>query len=173
QIKTAEAALEDYPGQFKNAWTNAIGRKLGLSSGDHDALITATLTAFMESKVDFTRVFTALTRHIESADASAILAEFENADQGKDWLDHWDTITGGREAFSDETKCAMRAANPVRIARNHKVEAAITQSEAGDRSQFDTLLAAIENPFEEDSRFEAFEAAPEPAEVVRQTFCGT
>ncbi|MEO1642551.1 MAG: YdiU family protein [Pseudomonadota bacterium] len=173
QIKTAEAALRDYPTQFKTAWTTSIGRKLGLPQGDHDSFITATLTAFMESKVDFTRVFTALTRHVESADASAILAEFESEDQGKNWLTHWETLTGGRDAISNEAKTAMRAANPVRIARNHQVEAAIQDAEAGNRETFDLLLAALNNPFEEDSRFEAFEAPPKPDEIVQQTYCGT
>ncbi|MEL8055619.1 MAG: YdiU family protein [Pseudomonadota bacterium] len=173
QIKAAEIALKDYPDRFKAAWTGAIGRKLGLPSGDQNAFITATLTAFMEAKVDFTRVFTALTRHAGGGDQSAVIAEFETPEQGKTWLAQWEAVTGGRDALSEDTKAAMRTVNPVRIARNHQVEAAIEAAEAGDKAPFEALLLALETPFEEDSRFEAFEAAPQPDEVVHQTFCGT
>ncbi|MEM1087742.1 MAG: YdiU family protein [Pseudomonadota bacterium] len=173
QVKIAEDALKAYPEQFKSAWTSAIGRKLGLPPENHDAFITATLTAFMNGKVDFTRVFTALTRHVHSADPSLVIAEFEAAEEGQTWLEQWQNVTGGREALSEDAKAAMQGANPVRIARNHQVEAAITTAESGDRSLFDALIPALTNPFEEDSRFDEFETAPAPDQIVHQTFCGT
>lgn len=173
QIKNAESALSKYPGQFKTAWTDAISRKLGLREGQHDAFITTTLSAFMESKVDFTRVFTALTRHMDSADKGAIIAEFETAQAGEEWLATWQDRTGGRDAISQDAKAVMHALNPVRIARNHQVEAAIAAAEAGQREVFDKLKTALLNPFEEDSRLQSFEQAPSSDEIVHQTFCGT
>ena len=173
QLKTAEAALKGYPTQFKTAWTNAMSRKLALPEGQHDDFISETLTAFMTAKVDFTRVFTGLTRHVESTDTHGVTSEFATPAEGETWLAAWRDVTGGRTAISERAKAEMRAANPVRIARNHLVEAAIVDAEAGDREAFDALKAALAKPFEEDNRFEAFEAAPSSDEIVHETFCGT
>lgn len=173
QIKTAEAALKHYPETFRQTWTQTMARKLGLPSGNHDDFINDTLSAFMEGTTDFTRVFTALTRHANHADPSAVIAQFDQTQSAQTWLDQWTTMTGGPAAIGSDAKALMRVSNPVRIARNHRVEAAIAAAEVGEKSPFETLLAAIARPFEEDARFEVYETAPEPDEIVHQTFCGT
>lgn len=173
QIEIAEGALKEYPNIFKAGWTDRMIQKLGLPEGNHDDFINDTLTALMDGKVDFTRFFTALTRLVEGGDRGGVVAEFERADQGKDWLEKWTGITGGPNALGDDKKQNMRASNPVRIARNHQVEKAIIDAESGERGAFDSLLEALKTPFSERSEYEAYEAAPEPEEIVHQTFCGT
>jgi len=67
----------------------------------------------------------------------------------------------------------MRRANPVFIARNHRVEQAIEAANQGDLSIFETLLDVLENPYADRPDRVEFEAPPRPDEVVTETFCGT
>jgi uncharacterized protein YdiU (UPF0061 family) len=53
------------------------------------------------------------------------------------------------------------------------VEAAISAAVAGDLAPFERLHAALADPFAEAPGFADLEAAPEPAERVHATFCGT
>ncbi|MEM9054139.1 MAG: YdiU family protein [Pseudomonadota bacterium] len=175
QIAAAEAALKEYPAQFKTAWVAAMSDKLGLSEAtNHEAFIEQTLSLLFEGKADFTRTFTTLTRYAGGGDETALIGEFEDGDAAKAWLQDWDTLTGGPAGIDPARLAAMRAANPVRIARNHQVEAAIIASEQhGDDRPFQSLLSALKEPFSENTSYSRYEAAPEPEEVVQQTFCGT
>ena len=51
----------------------------------------------------------------------------------------------------------LLAANPAFIPRNHRVEAALTAaSEQGDMTPFNTLLALVQDPFDDHPGFDAF-----------------
>ena len=67
----------------------------------------------------------------------------------------------------------MRARNPWRIPRNHRIEELIAAAESDDYSPFHRFVDALAHPFEKDSRFADLEAAPRPGECVDETFCGT
>ena len=67
----------------------------------------------------------------------------------------------------------MKASNPIRIPRNHRVEQAIQAGYAGDFAPFHRLVDALADPFTEDADFAEFEAAAKPEERVTETFCGT
>jgi uncharacterized protein YdiU (UPF0061 family) len=69
----------------------------------------------------------------------------------------------------------MRRVNPFVIARNHRVEEALSAaSDHGDLGPFDRLLAAVRRPFDEAAEQTPY-AEPAPAAVTAryQTFCGT
>jgi uncharacterized protein YdiU (UPF0061 family) len=68
----------------------------------------------------------------------------------------------------------MDAVNPVYIARNHHVEAALAAATAGDLQLFERLLDVLAAPFDERPGLEAY-AGPAPAGFCDgyQTFCGT
>jgi uncharacterized protein YdiU (UPF0061 family) len=67
----------------------------------------------------------------------------------------------------------MRAANPVLIPRNHRIEQAIQRSYDGDFAPFHRLIDALAAPYAERIEYADFEMPPQPDEIVRQTFCGT
>ena len=67
----------------------------------------------------------------------------------------------------------MKAANPVLIPRNHRVEEAIQAGMKGEYSVFHRLVEALSDPFTERGEFEDLEAPPAPGEKVTATFCGT
>jgi uncharacterized protein YdiU (UPF0061 family) len=67
----------------------------------------------------------------------------------------------------------MDRVNPLYIARNHKVEEALTAAVQGDMSRYEHLLSLLKNPFE---RVEGAEDYEEPAPkgcAPHVTFCGT
>ena len=67
----------------------------------------------------------------------------------------------------------MAAANPVIIARNHRVEEALAAAQAGDLAPTERLLAALARPFDERPEF-ADLAGPAPDDFGPYvTFCGT
>ena len=69
----------------------------------------------------------------------------------------------------------MRRANPWLIARNHRVEEALTAaSEHFDLEPCRCLLAALHDPFTENPAHAAYaEAAPAAVTANYRTFCGT
>ena len=69
----------------------------------------------------------------------------------------------------------MRRANPWVIARNHRVEEALSAaSDADDLGPFERLLAALREPYDETADNARY-AEPAAAEVTAsyRTFCGT
>ena len=67
----------------------------------------------------------------------------------------------------------MKAHNPVYIARNHRVEAALTAAGESNLLPLHELLLAVQKPFEGRPELAKLEAAPGAQEEVLQTFCGT
>ena len=66
----------------------------------------------------------------------------------------------------------MRASNPIRIPRNHRIEQAIQNANQGDYDLFYRLLNALADPYSESIEYTEYEKA-KPDEMVYQTFCGT
>jgi len=65
--------------------------------------------------------------------------------------------------------------NPLYIARNHQVEAALAAAvDEADFAPFERLLAVLQHPFDEREEDQAF-SRPAPAEQTAcyKTFCGT
>lgn len=82
------------------------------------------------------------------------------------WAARW------RDLGPDLSMMARR--NPVYIPRNHLVEQALKEAEAGEFSTFGTLLAAVTDPFRRRPGLEALERpAPTGFEENYLTFCGT
>ena len=96
-------------------------------------------------------------------------AEFTESLAFDQWAEDW------RARLQDEPdpQAVMARANPLRIARNHQVEAMIEAALAGDYDPFHNLNAALADPFVSDARFLKYETAPRPKERVSRTFCGT
>ncbi len=68
----------------------------------------------------------------------------------------------------------MRAANPIVIARNHRVEQALASASEGDLAPLRRLCAALKDPCEAPAPGpEESQGPPLPDECVRETFCGT
>ena len=68
----------------------------------------------------------------------------------------------------------MRAVNPRVIPRNHRVEEALAAATVGDLAPFESLLAALQRPFDDAPALQPYaEPAPRSVTASYQTFCGT
>jgi uncharacterized protein YdiU (UPF0061 family) len=74
----------------------------------------------------------------------------------------------------EERRENMRAANPAFIPRNHRVEAVIRAAvDSQDFEPFETLLAILSQPFDDQPHNASYMKPPEEGERVYRTFCGT
>ncbi len=175
QIKAAEGVLADYAARFKNSFNERIAAKFGLLSmlDDVERFSGETFKVMAANRVDYTLFFRCLTDIADGHDDKDFLAQFDDAEQGQVWLTDWKGHAGFTKRLKSEAVQDMRAANPYVIPRNHRVEAAIEAAYSGDKSVFEETLEAFSQPFDDKLPFEVYERAPEPDEVVQQTFCGT
>ena len=90
-----------------------------------------------------------------------------------DWAQSWSRQLAAEARDPDDRRAEMRAANPAFIPRNHRVQQVIEAAERGDLAPFDDLLRVVTQPFSDHRGLEHLMLAPEPDEIVRQTFCGT
>lgn len=156
-IALAQEALARFSPQFESHFEGLMMAKLGIAGcrDDDGDFIAATLKMLMDRELDFTLFFRNLARGELPADAT--------------WQAAWKSRLGGQAADPG----LMQRHNPIYIPRNHQVEAALSEAEAGDLTRFQTLCALLKTPFTEQANMAGFEAPPLPAEEVHATFCGT
>jgi uncharacterized protein YdiU (UPF0061 family) len=66
----------------------------------------------------------------------------------------------------------MDRVNPVRVPRNHVVQAALNAADAGDPTEFERVLEAVRHPFDERPEW-ADLSVPGPDDGSFVTYCGT
>jgi uncharacterized protein YdiU (UPF0061 family) len=84
------------------------------------------------------------------------------------WMTDW-----RRHLVPTESEARMRLANPAFIPRNHRVEEVIEAGLGGDFQPFETLVAVLGKPYEDQPQHAGLAEPPSPEQRVRQTFCGT
>jgi uncharacterized protein YdiU (UPF0061 family) len=176
-LRRAQDALETFRPLYDSALAEGMERKLGLSPGGagNGALIERLWALLELTRADFTLFFRRLTQvaagAIEEEDFRALFAgaSAEAQAAASAFLADWRGLFAGPEGVK-----AMRAANPIVIARNHRVEQALAAASEGEMGPFNRLCAALKNPFAEpEPGPDDLEAPPSAEEVVTETFCGT
>ena len=174
-IAQATEVINGFPGLYERHWLQGMRAKLGMVSEDEADLNLATgfLTAMANNKVDYTLAF----RYLADAalgEEERIRALFADASAYDLWSEHWRARLARESVTPAERAQAMRRVNPAFIARNHRVEEALSAAvEHADYAPFETLLNILSRPFDEQPEFAAFaEPAPEGQGCYR-TFCGT
>jgi uncharacterized protein YdiU (UPF0061 family) len=163
-IPAATAVLDGFGPAFAAAWEARLSAKIGIRAprpGDR-ALVETLLARMARQGADFTRVFSGL------ADGSA-RDEFTDRAAFDAWAADWQA----RVAAEPAPQAVLRAANPQRIPRNHRIEAAIAAATEGDLAPFERLRAALAAPFEARAEWADLADPPAPGEAVTHTFCGT
>ncbi len=166
--RIAEAALSGYPERFGAQYLARFRAKLGLPPGAPVEIISECLDLLGSQKVDFTLFFRHLTRVAGGADPTTLAAMFVGSEPFGRWFEKW-----RRDANPARHLADMRAANPVLIPRNHRVEQAIQSAYRGDYAPFHRLVDALAAPYAEQVEYADLEAPPRPEEIVHETFCGT
>ena len=175
-ITLAESALSDFSTSFSRQYMSRFRAKFGLKETPEETLMkTETdevlqdgLSLIANQQIDFTLFFRRLTLVASGDDPETLSSMFNDKGSFESWLARWrgelDTTDGAHN---------MRAANPILIPRNHRVEQAIQRAYAGDFSPFHRLTKALETPFSEQKNYQDLETPPTPEEIVQETFCGT
>lgn len=173
-VALAQSALDAFGIESTRQFIRVFGEKLGLpaesghADGEPMSFIKDTLNLLAEDEIDFTLFFRQLTRVAGGADADAITSLFAQRSNFENWMTKWRSLTNNSPRLA-----AMRAANPVLIPRNHRVEQAIQSAYRGDFAPFHRLTEAWQTPYVENPANHDLEATPLEHEAVRQTFCGT
>jgi uncharacterized protein YdiU (UPF0061 family) len=176
-VRLATERLDRFRPIFDAAHARVLRAKLGLSreEGGDGALAADLLGRMAASQVDFTILFRRLCASAADPSADAETASlFANAGAFHDWAEAWRERIAREDVTAEARAAAMRRANPAFIPRNHRVEEVI-QAALADRdfTPFETLLAVVTRPFEEQPAHARFADAPAPEERVTATFCGT
>lgn len=172
---TGEAVARDiiaeFDARYEQSWAVAFRAKLGLAARvdvrEAAGLAREALDVIEAHGVDFTGFWRDLAAAAEGH-ASPLRDRFLGPVPELDaWLDRW--LARGPDA------AAMRAVNPVYIARNHIVEEALEAATAGDLEPFEELVGVLRDPYTERAgrRFVRY-ARPAPDGTPKhRTFCGT
>jgi uncharacterized protein YdiU (UPF0061 family) len=199
-VALATEAVNEFPALHRAQWLAVLRRKLGLDAAgappaadaDDQALADDWLALLQAHGVDFTLGFRRLAE-AAAGDAAPLHGLFGAA--GSDGLDAWlarwqsraraagdprherTTTPTGIEGptGADALAARLRAANPIYIPRNHRVEEALAAAtERGDLAPLHRLLDALREPFDERVGFaDLAEPAPAPFMAGYRTFCGT
>ena len=100
-------------------------------------------------------------------------ALFTDASAFDGWAVKWRTRLAEEGGDANERREAMQAVNPRFIPRNHLVEEAIATAVKGDFAPFETLVAVLSTPYDDQPAFARYAEPPRSEEIVHQTFCGT
>jgi uncharacterized protein YdiU (UPF0061 family) len=174
-IDSAQAALAGFAPQFQAAYLGGLRRKLGLATeqeGDA-ALAQDLLQRMADNQADFTLTFRALSDAAAGPEGDAAArALFTDPGAYDAWAPAWRQRLAAEPAV--DRPAAMRATNPAFIPRNHLVEEAIVAAVAREDFQpFESLLAVVTRPFEDQPEAARYALPPRPEQRVLQTFCGT
>jgi len=186
-VTAATEVVARFPERYRTHLLRGQRAKLGLRRNDpaHDdadaALAADWLSLLHHEHVDFTLAWRRLA-DAAAGDEARLRALFTDARAPDAWLARWrarcntESAAEGDAALSDfERAEAMRSINPIIIARNHRVEEALTAaSRDDDLGPFRSLLEALREPYT-DTPGSARYAQPAPAAVTARyrTFCGT
>jgi uncharacterized protein YdiU (UPF0061 family) len=182
-ITLATEVIDAFPERYQHHWLAGLRAKLGLSgqvaSGDaaDTALGESWLDLLHAQGVDFTLAWRRLGDAAEGFDAP-LRALFPGQPGLDRWLQRWRERCAAEDAGADRAALraeAMRRVNPWLIPRNHRVEEALdAASDSGDLRPFESLLNALQRPFDENPAL-VRHAEPAPGEFMTRfrTFCGT
>jgi len=165
-VARATELLERFAPRLHRRWLTMMYDKLGLigeEEGD-EQLVEDWLLLLQQHRLDWTNAHRALMqpeRPEEPAWQSQSLV---------DWYRRW---LPRQRRGGEAAQQAMAASNPVLIPRNHRVEAALSQAEAGQLDAFLALHQALSDPWRPRSPEDPLCQPPTEAERVHQTFCGT
>ena len=163
-----QTALEHFPNQYREAWLQRFRAKLGLQE-DHVndfTLIENLLQLMHQNRVDFTTTFR-LFAQIQSQ------ANYQS-NPLRDYFIDRPAFDGWMQSYIDRLKLekqsdlnrqnAILSTNPKFILRNYLAQRAIELAQQDDFSEVQKLLHILEDPFAEQSEYQAY-AAPPPKEL--------
>jgi serine/tyrosine/threonine adenylyltransferase len=169
-VAIANEVLGTYGAIFGAAYLAVLRRKFGLFTEQESdgELAQSFLKLLADNGTDYTLAF----RRLGDGTARGLFEEPADFDA---WDIKWRARLAQEPQDEATRRAAMRAANPIYIPRNHKVEEALAAAiQDSDYGPFERLIAVLAKPFEERPGLEAY-ATPQSADEARRyrTYCGT
>jgi uncharacterized protein YdiU (UPF0061 family) len=177
-VAAANEVIAAFPDQFEEHWLSGMCAKLGLFTrepGDLE-LLSAWLELMHRNQCDYTLTFRRLCNAVDAGEAAdaQLCASLIHPNEYREWATRWRSRLAREPQTAQERAASMRRVNPAFIPRNHRIEQVIAAAiERDDFAPFEEMLSVLARPYEDQERFEAYTHAPQPAERVLQTFCGT
>src|SRR3954447_3928762 len=175
-IEAANASLARFNDLYQKAYLIGLRQKLGLAremEGDLE-LGADLLSRMAENQADFTLTFRSLSEAAadpkRDKDVGALFAQPAAFDE---WAKRWRERLACEDQSGDARRASMRAVNLMFIPRTHRIEAAITDAEAGRFDKFHELVDVLAHPYDDQPEFADYAKPPLPEEEVQRTFCGT
>lgn len=162
-ISLAQTTLDGFGDMINLARLQRFALKIGVAKpkAEDQRLIDDLLALMSKHNLDFTVTFQRLDPSAKQPLQPELL----------EWHHRWQARLHSEDEGT--AKAHMKAANPVYIARNHRVEEALDAANNGDPSRFERLLEVVQNPFERRAEYSEYENPPKPDEEIHATFCGT
>ena len=174
-IEAAKEALSGFQAAYEEPFHAGVRRKLGLATEEPEDLALAAdfLNLMAADGVDFTLAFRALSDDAAD-DGARTRSLFTSVEDFDAWMARWRARIARESVGAAERAGAMRAVNPKYIPRNHRVEEVIRAAvDRNDFAPFESLVAVLARPFDEQPEHEEYVRPPAPEERVLRTFCGT
>jgi uncharacterized protein YdiU (UPF0061 family) len=151
------AVLETFPGKWKKVWEKMMAEKLGLPDGalENEALIADLLHWMEHSRADYTKTFRDLSEDIAIPGLS------------KDWVNRWKSMR------LPDALVRMKAVNPMHIPRNHWIEEALQEANAGQWDTWQALLDIVQHPYDHTRTYPKAIWPETDWQEGFHTFCGT
>jgi hypothetical protein len=163
-VAIANDILKRYAPAYAGAVLPLWRAKLGLREArDNDTqLINRWLGILHNGRSDFTQSFRrlALIKTDTDLPAAAVRDHLVDVEAFDAWLKDYRARLRVEHSDDQARAQAMNAANPKYVLRNHLVQFAIEQAQAGDYAEVDRLMRLLRRPFDEQPGFEAYAAGP-------------
>ncbi|MGJ9416398.1 YdiU family protein [Massilia sp. CMS3.1] len=163
-VEDAQGALDAYMPAFEEKLDELLHAKVGLATtqeGDR-ALIDGLFTIMQAGHVDFTLLFRRLgDLQVDAQELDAPLRDlFLDRAAFDEWALRYRERLRGESSIDAERRARMNRVNPKYILRNYLAQQAIEQAQNGDYAGVATLLAILEQPFDEQPGNEVYAALP-------------
>ena len=168
-IEIATETINSFTELYKKNWFEMMCKKLGLLGEDlkDEDLIIDLLTWMHQNKADYTNTFCFLMN--KNIQKNKIYKNEGFISWKKQWQERLKLHNNSPEKFLK----LMRSANPLVIARNHKVEEVLKEANNGNLNPFNDFLKVLEKPYEKQTKTNNYQFPAPSSEKKYQTFCGT
>lgn len=169
-VETAQGAISKYNDLYNEYWYTGMRAKLGIFNAEEDdeKLIQSLLNMMKRFKADYTNTFHNLTLGNLSD------MEMFESEEFKKWYKVWQERLARQEESKVSSKELMEKSNPAVIPRNHRVEEALEAAvKNNDYSVMQSLLGALENPYDYSNINEYYSELPKTTSCPYKTYCGT
>ena len=168
-IEMATEVINSFAEKYKKSWFKMMRKKLGLLGEDSkdENLIIDLLSWMHQNKADYTNTFCFLMN--ENIQENKIYKNEGFISWKKQWQERLKLHNNSPEKFLK----LMHSANPLIIARNHKVEEVLKEANNGNLNPFNDFLKVLEKPYEKQTKTNNYQFPAPSSEKKYQTFCGT